>query len=467
MKRFYIIITCLVLLALAASTAPAQAQRSQPEASPGAKVAAAVDTTFAHLFLQDPTTSDPWWHSHTIIDATGGIHLAFYDNDNIYYAHCAANCDNPSNWLELPLFAAGMLSSLDEPTLGVDASGRPRLMWYAEYSGDENYYYAECNANCTDSVTNWTSVAVASLGGYDYPHNVRYAAVDTQGRPRLVYEMSNYPDYGFNYLTCDAGCTTASNWQTTAVTTPDLQPDMNLQLVFDSNDRPRVLGYDDDNNVLVYAECNSSCTTAANWGSVALFDVGYYFDYDFALRLDAEGHPRIAYYLKDTSNNVLLYYAWSNANSLTITGWSNYSLNYLTNDVLSVDLALDSQGRPSVAFATDELDLSYVTCTANCETTSPTWQQQFIETSDDLNASNPIPTNPDCVSSTWMVIGYPSLALDAANNPNVSYWVRHGQFCYDVHGNLQVLYDAKSIRFATAGGTVQNGHKVYLPLLTR
>jgi len=324
-------------------------------------------------------------------------------------------------------------------------------MWYAEYGGDMNYYYAECNANCTDSAANWPSVAVASLGGYDYPHNVRYAALDAQGRPRLVYEMSSYPDYGFNYLTCDADCTTASNWQTTAVTTPDLQPDMNLQLVFDQNGRPRVLGYDDDNSVLVYAECDSSCSTAANWGSVALFDVGYYFDYDFALRLDAQGHPRIAYYLADGNNNVL-YYAWSNANSLTVTGWSSYSLNYPTNDELSLDLALDSQGRPRVVFATDELDLSYLTCTANCESASPTWQQQFIETGDDLDVSYPI-SNPGCIAPTWMIVGYPSLALDTADNPNVSYFAKHGQLCYDSQGNLRILYDAKGIRFARPGGS--------------
>lgn len=467
MKRIYSLITCLVILALVAGTTAARAQRQTPEDSMEAQVAAAADTTFAHFFLQDPTTSTAWWHSHTVVDGSGGVHLTFYDSNNIYYAHCAVNCGDPANWLELPLFAAGTYDSLDEPTLGVDASGRPRLMWYAEYSGDENYYYAECNANCTDSAANWPSVAVASLGGYDYPHNVRYAALDTQGRPRLVYEMSNYPDYGFNYLTCDADCTTASNWQTTAVTTPDLQPDMNLQLVFDPNDRPRVLGYDDSNSVLVYAECDSSCSTAANWGSVALFDVGYFFDYDFALRLDAQGHPRIAYYLKDSNNNVLLYYAWSNANSLTVTGWSSYSLNYPTNDELSLDLALDSQGRPRIVFSTDELDLSYLVCTANCETASPTWQQQFIETGDELNASYPIAAIPGCSPPTWSIKGYPSLALDAADNPHVSYFVKHGQLCQDWQGHYQILYNAKGIRFARPGGSAPNGWRVYLPLVIR
>ncbi len=467
MKRFYTLIICLVLLALVAGTNPARAQRQTLESSIGDKIPAATDTTFVHFFMQDPATSTVWWNSHTIIDATGGFHVAFYDNTYIHYAHCAANCDNPANWLELPLFTVGDLDSLDEPTLGVGVSGHPRLMWYAEYSGDTNYYYAECNTNCTDSAANWTSVAVTRLGAYGYPQKVGYAALDTQSRPHLVYAMSNYPDYGFYYLSCETGCITASNWYTTSVVTPNLRPD-ELQLVFDPNGRPRVVGYDDNNSELVYAECNSSCATAANWGSVGLFGPIYYLaEYGFALRVDAQGRPRIAYYDGNANNNVL-YYAWSNASPLTTGGWHSYTLNYPTDtDYWSLDLAINSQGRPSVAYATDTLNMSYVTCTANCETTSPTWQQQYIETEDDLNTSDPIPTNPGCVSSTWMVIGYPSLALDAANNPNVSYWVRHGQFCYDIHGNLQVLFDAKSIRFATGGGTVQNGLKVYLPLLTR
>jgi hypothetical protein len=470
MRWVYSLIICLVMLALVAGATAARAQKQRPEGSIETQVAAPADITFAHFFLQNPLTSAAYWHSHTVVDGSGGVHLTFYDDTIIYYAHCATNCGDPANWLELPLFDAGMLAPLTEPMVGVDSSNRPRLMWYANYGGDKNYFYAECNANCTDSAANWTSVAVVSTADYFLPNpeNMRYAALDTQGRPRLVYTMAGDPDDGFYYLTCDAGCTTASNWYSTAVSTPGLQPDV-LQLVFDPNGRPRVLGFENNNDGLVYAECNSSCSTAANWGSVGLFAPIYcgLFDCGFAMQVDAQGRPRIAYYDGNASNNVL-YYAWSNASPLTTGGWHSYTLNYPTNsDDWSLDLALDSQGRPSVTFATDTLDLSYLTCTANCETTSPTWQQQFIETGDELNASYPIATNPDCVSSTWMVIGYPSLALDAANNPDVSYWVRHGQLCPDWQGHIQILYDAQSIRFATAGGMAQNNRRVYLPMVTR
>jgi hypothetical protein len=202
---------------------------------------------------------------------------------------------------------------------------------------------------------------------------------------------------------CDAGCATASDWYTTTVNTPGLRPDV-LQLVFDGNDRPRVLGYDDNGPSLVYAQCDGNCSVAANWGSVGLFDPGYYSSWDngYTLRRDAQGRPRIAYYRADSNNNVL-HYAWSNSNALTVTGWFSYTLNYPSNrDDWAVDLALDSQGRPRVTFASDKLDLSYLTCSANCESATPTWQQQYK----------------------------------------------------DSQGNPQILYDAKGIRFARPGGAV-------------
>jgi len=222
----------------------------------------------------------------------------------------------------------------------------------------------------------------------------------------------------------------------------------------------------------MYAECNSSCANAANWGSVGQFAPIYYFDdTNFVLRVDAQGRPRVAYYDGNSNNNVLNY-AWSNASPLTAGGWSSYTLNYPSADYWTLDLALDSQGRPSVAYAPDvvegELDgLAYLTCSANCETASPTWQQQFIETDDELAASYPIATTPGCLTSFWMIPGYPSLALDAAGGPSVSYYVEHIQACYDAYGHLQFLHDAESIRFATAGGSVQNNRYVYLPIVTR
>jgi hypothetical protein len=467
MKRTCSLIICLVLLTLSNGATKAQAQTQPPGGNPRPTGSTVANTTFSRFFLQDPLSSTAYWHSHTVVDASGGIHVTFYDTSYIYYVHCAANCENSANWSELPLFAVGYLSSLDEPTLAVDTNGHPRLIWYSSNESGTFYYYAECNDHCTDSASYWTSVAVTSLGAYGYPQNIRYAALDNQNRPHLVYAMTSFSDYGFYYLSCDSGCITASNWYTTTIVTNGLEPD-EFQLVFDPNGRPRVLGYDSNDSELVYAECNSNCTTASNWGSVGILGPVYYLsEFGYAFRVNAQGYPRIAYYDENVNNNVL-YYAWSNASPLIASNWHNYTLNYPTDtDYWSLDLAIDSQGRPLVAYATDTLNMSLVTCTSNCETTSHTWQQQAVETENDLNASFPIPTNSGCLSSTWMVIGYPSPGLNAANSPSVSYWARHAQLCSNSFEATSIMYDAESIRIATSGGTSQNYLLVYLPLLTR
>jgi len=458
MKRIYAFIMCMVLLALAAGTSAAGAQWQ-------AQGMAAAETVFDRLFLQDPLANNAWGNSHTVIDASGGVHTTFYNYDYIYYAHCPADCGDPNNWLVLPLYEVGIFDSLDEPTLMVDSNNRPRLMWYTAYNwGEDAYYYAECNSGCANNSANWDSTLVANVDAYSYPHDEGYAALDDQDQPHLVYPQTNYPDYGFHYYTCESECTGVSNWYSTTITTPGLEPDI-LQLVFDPDGRPRVMGYARDTDSLFYAQCNNNCATAAGWGSVGLLAPIYEWG-DFTLQVNAAGYPRVAYYTGDADDNAL-YYAWSNNLPLTAAYWSSYTLNYPSGESWTLDMRLDNQDRPRVAFETEDLDLSYLTCTAGCNTANPTWQQQVIETGDDLEADYPIAKIPTCLSATWMVTGYPSLALDAAGNPSFSYMTRHGQLCYNQQGQLQILYDAESIRFATAGSGGQSGRQIYLPLITK
>ena len=76
--------------------------------------------------------------------------------------------------------------------------------------------------------------------------------------------------------------------------------------------------------------------------------------------------------------------------------WFSDSLALPPNDERTVDLAIDSQNRPRMAFASDQENLDYVECTANCESTSSTWQLQHIETGDELDLSDPIPPSGIC-----------------------------------------------------------------------
>ncbi|CAG0935028.1 hypothetical protein TFLX_03852 [Thermoflexales bacterium] len=406
-------------------------------------VKAATQATFARFFLifngsQD--SSHAWWQSSTVVDMAGGVHSVFYDSVELSYAYCSTDCSNPANWAAITVASLSSYTSLAHPSLAVDANNRPRLMWF---DGD-GYRYAECNANCA-SAANWTAVQVPVADaewGAPYPKNGRYFALDTQGRPRFAIE-------GLRYTTCEANCTTASNWSSARLAVNEYglyYP----QLVFNPNDQPRLLGYDSQDR-LVYLECSSSCGQVASWNHVTLpySASSLFYDSNFSFRLDGQGRPRLAFYDLDTGGTTLRY-AWSNANSLTTAGWSSYGLPYAPADDHTVDLAIDSQNRPRVAFGSETEDLSYGVCTVNCETANPTWQRQDIETGDELNLSDPIPTNPGCMVSTWMLGEYPSLALDNADRPHVSYYARHVQgFC----GGTSSYNDAWAIRFARPSGS--------------
>jgi hypothetical protein len=403
------------------------------------------------LIFTDNYDSHAWWESSTVVDPLNGVHSVFHTQEKLYYAYCPADCDNPDHWTAVPLATLGTYSSLARPSLAVNANGRPRLMWFHE----DQYKYAECNTNCTNAA-NWTTVTVplAEESFYIYPLTKRYFALDSQGWPGFVVHAYK----GFQYTTCTSNCTTASNWHSTLL---DFNESINRpQLVFNSSNQPRVMGLATDDDTLVYLQCNTNCAQVANWQRVMLDDeVGYWGNFSF--RLDKQNRPRVAFY-DGNSNNPNLYYTWSNTNALIAGNWFKYSLPYAPASERTVDLAFNSQNKPSLAFGSVLSNLGYAECTADCETSNPVWHSLDIETSDDLNASDPIPPDPGCVVSTWFLGEYPSLALDASDTPYISYYARHAQYCQGTISN-----NAWSIRLVHSGEMAVGRYKVYLPLVIK
>jgi hypothetical protein len=76
----------------------------------------------------------PWWQTSTLVDASGGVHTAFYTNQSIVYAYCPAACDDPTNWSETLIGDAGSYDSLDYPTLALDAADQPSVSYYAQHA---------------------------------------------------------------------------------------------------------------------------------------------------------------------------------------------------------------------------------------------------------------------------------------------------------------------------------------------
>jgi hypothetical protein len=398
----------------------------------------------------------PWWQSHTVLGADGRVHTTFYTSDYIFYATCGANCNKLANWTITPVAETGNYSSLAYPSLALDPAGHPRIVRY----DDDLYFYMQCNTNCTKA-SNWTTVQIPiPEDTWNIQSNhTRYFALDGSGRPRVV--ASYYS--GLLYASCDVSCMNAANWQVTLLELGErvAYP----QLAVTSSGQPRVVGTGQDLQ-LDYLQCNSGCTQPANWHRVRLARNVRLTDLvsSYALKLDGQDRPRVAFY-KMTGNEIT--YAWSNANATSAAGWASYTLSAPPADDRTVDLAFDSQGRPRMVYGSENFDLIYLECTANCHSTSGTsqWLAYEAETGETLQERAPIPTLSGCWGSDWWITGYASLALDADDLPYISHHAQHVQYC----GNsTTALADAWAIRLVGPGaGSAVLKHKAYIPLALR
>jgi hypothetical protein len=317
------------------------------------------------------------------------------------------------------------------------------MMWY-DYTGlsDGRYVYAVCDQSCT-SAASWNVLPLISTS--DSPgYSSHYFALDPQGRPRFIYDdIGN--DTGTFLGFCNMTCTSIDNWYKSKI--DDTTLFLDYSLAFDVAGRPRLAVNDarGSQSMLDYFECDAECTNGDNWIGSALYELEA--GSDLRLRLDSRGRPRIALYAGSTGSGQL-YYAWCNVDCKIGTSWGRVSLRLPEKYGGNVDLALDSQNRPRMAYqATDRLvddRLGYAWCNTNCESTSAGWQSRAIETQDDLDVRAPVPPASGCSLSFWTEVGWqPSLALDPLDNPRISYNAVHAQ-----GGTCTPYDDIKLVRFA-------------------
>jgi hypothetical protein len=135
----------------------------------------------------------------------------------LVYLECDAACQSFSQGSAFPLKTCSLCN---EPKgyfdLVLDSNNQPRL---ALYTGSldpgrgldaDTLYYIYCSTSCGDINTSvWNGYTLGLPAGVGtYAH----LAVDSQNRPRLVYEDVSY---GLQYSWCTSGCETANPvWQT-------------------------------------------------------------------------------------------------------------------------------------------------------------------------------------------------------------------------------------------------------------
>jgi len=446
----------LTLLALLVSgrTGPAAIAQS-PTATPAAQI-------FLPLIVKSPAQTSPpppspqtgafWlpyiggnsilptYGTSVAIDSAGGIHVGYalytgLDNGQkpAYYAYCAANCTNLSNWslTRLSNYVQDVRLALDPST------GHPRMMLYtSDISTDEHHYqYAACESGCTNSA-NWTItplITVYEIPGRRSYHNNRYFALDPQGGPAFVYTDSANGHSGSFYAHCLADCTNPGNWWELKLFDQGL---IKPALTFTPGGQPRLAASyyvpdDPDYNVplwkLLYAICYSNCNDLSQslWDGVFIYPtIG---DGSFSLRVDSSGRPRLGLYPTQADLSQMqpgqLYYVWCNDTTcLNPNDWNKVSVGTPIAYGDNVDLVLDPANRPRMAYQMGDDGLGYARCDANCESTS-NWQPRNLEATAAIMALYPsgLPEHQGCPILTWFNGVRPSLALDSAGNPRVGY----------------------------------------------
>ena len=236
----------------------------------------------------------------------------------------------------------------------------------------------------------WQPVAVDQTGTVG-----RYSslAVDASGHVHVSYFDDTNGE--LKYATCAASCTTAANWQSIAVDQGGVGAYASLAL--DRSGGLHVSYSDVSLNDLKYATCAASCTTAGNWATVAVDQSGFVGDYT-SLAVDGSGRVHVSY---SDGTNVDLKYATCAASCTTAANWQTVVVDQTGFVGAYTSLAVDGSGRVHVSYQGDA-DLKYATCPAGC-TVAANWTNVAVD-------------------QTGYAGAYSSLAVDGSGRLHVGYF---------------------------------------------
>jgi hypothetical protein len=335
--------------------------------------------------------------------------------------------------------------------LALTAEGRPRALLFATADGrGAPIFYAECNADCTTAAA-WQVAPVAETAAISVgavTEQSRPFTLDAAGNPRFVYydDRAGMDHAGTFYAFCDTACTDPASWRETQLV-PDHMLAPTLQITPAGG--PRLLAgvsSDAEGGRLIFAACDANCASSAGWDGLQLLPLGT-GDRSWSLRLTAGGLPRIAVYVGELTNGGRrLFFLACDAECLTEARWSATPIGLGIADGRQPDLALDSTGRPRIAYRSADPDgLGLAWCDANCTAGTASWQHRVVERSTQLDADYPIPPPARCVGgavSGWLGGLTPSLVIDSAGRALIGYAADHSY----ASANCRPNRDAHAVR---------------------
>jgi hypothetical protein len=398
------------------------------------------------------------YYSSLALDAAGIPVVSYHNisNGSLKFVHCGnAACTN-GNMITSP-DASGLYTSL-----ALDASGNPVVSYYNANQGDLKLLH--CGSSSCGPNTVAVPDGVSDTGQYTS------LKLDAGGKPVVSYWNSSNGD--LMLLHCgDATCTAGNSF-----VSPDTAgiTGMDTSLALDAIGNPVVGYYNLSSQIMTVLHCgNANCTGGNTINTPDVFSRR-----SASLILDAAGLPVIAAAGPADQGLRIVHCGDATCSTNNSAVSPDFPAYPFTADVRGVSLALDASGNPVVSFyRADKAQLKLLHC-ADPACNGPgnslvvldpgAQASEHRSTSLVLDASgNPVLAyldqaaqalkilrcgNPNCTEGNSIVtaatgpyVGFhPSLKLDAAGNPVVSYGS-------GANAGLSVLHCGNAL--CTAGNT--------------
>ncbi|QJR15105.1 beta strand repeat-containing protein [Usitatibacter palustris] len=301
--------------------------------------------------------------SFTSLQLNGGNPVISYHdltNGTLKLATCTANCQSATPTWQIVTVDVGGVGLHSSLRLN---AGNPVISYRDVSNGDLKL--ATCTANCQSAVPTWQIVTVDAAGDTGYFTSMSLNG----GNPVITYETAGA---GLRMATCTANCATATpTWVIVNVVANGQVSSLQL------NGGNPVISYQNfGSQDLELATCIANCATPVpTWQFVSVDAPGNVGTYS-SLVLNG-GNPVISYY-NTGSQDLKLATCTANCQSATPT-WQVVTVDSAGSQGVFTSLQLDA-GRPVIAhYDIANNDLRLATCTANCQSATPTWRLSTIE----------------------------------------------------------------------------------------
>lgn len=244
-------------------------------------------------------TGDP----QVAVDARGGIHLVYplVAAGGAVYGYCPADCAGPDQ-VRTVTFPTGELGTVHTALLALDAGGVPHVL----FTTGRAVHYAACGGGDCASSSSWRVATVYEHDG-DWEVTGDAFAIDPRGGPTfLMHAYQAFmglfgPPPGTRIFACATDCLNAAAWRSSQVSE---QSWLEASLRFDASGVMHVaavvpVGSDE---LVGYFRCDGGCLEGDtdDWPGVG---VAYAFSDRYveavypavSLALDAQGRPSLAY----------------------------------------------------------------------------------------------------------------------------------------------------------------------------